>query len=334
MGKIAPPPEVYAEWTPEAQQAYNEPLNEMGSEAVKHHAAADQLESSAAEHQHDADMFQMVIDKDMGKNAGDSAKFDGTMVLAIKYQTQADNERKAAAQERQQATDLESEVERLQVSSPEMSSVDTPKIQQEYADEVKKELESDKAKLSELKKEEESLKQELDDRWFFKGDLEKRLGEVQKQISTLEGDIAFNQQNLNNTFPPPPPPPPVPTSIGRFFVTAGAKLVCPFAMGGMATLVVDPSRKVMLSGKPMANIMDFKLSNIQTFGVCSSMANPQVAAATAAAFGALTPMPCVPNIPAPWAPGKENVLVESFPALLCTDSAQCIWGGKITILPA
>ena len=84
----------------------------------------------------------------------------------------------------------------------------------------------------------------------------------------------------------------------------------------------------------MGNIMDFKpLVNIPTFGVCSSLANPTVAAATAAAFGALTPMPCVPNIVAPWKPGKPDLLVENFPALLNTDTLQCMWGGVITILP-
>jgi hypothetical protein len=65
--------------------------------------------------------------------------------------------------------------------------------------------------------------------------------------------------------------------------------------------VVLPKNKVLCEGPPAANIMDHvPMLNILPFGVCSSPANPTVVAATAAALGVLTPMPC---IPAPWAPG-------------------------------
>ena len=142
-------------------------------------------------------------------------------------------------------------------------------------------------------------------------------------------------KNLPDPAEPPKPPEPIaPTPIGNFFAKAGDKMVCPFAMGGTAALVVNPSRRVFLEGKPMANIMDFQPgSNITTFGVCMTLTNPAVAAATSAALGVLTPQPCLPVITAPWAPGKPDLLVEGAPALLVTDKTMCAWGGVISFIP-
>lgn len=83
---------------------------------------------------------------------------------------------------------------------------------------------------------------------------------------------------------------------------------------------------------PIATIMDnVPMKNILPFGMCSSMANPMVAAATAAAFGALTPMPCIPVIPAPWAPGSPTVMIANKPALNQTSKLMCAYGGVIQI---
>ncbi len=65
------------------------------------------------------------------------------------------------------------------------------------------------------------------------------------------------------------------------------------------------------------------------FGMCTSLANPTVAAATAAALGVLTPMPCVPNTPAPWVPGAPTVLLGNFPTLDDTSKLMCVWAGVI-----
>jgi hypothetical protein len=71
--------------------------------------------------------------------------------------------------------------------------------------------------------------------------------------------------------------------------------------------------------------------NILPFGMCKSMANPMVAAATAAAMGALVPMPCIPVTVAPWVPGAPTVLIGNMPALDNSAKLMCAWGGVIGI---
>ena len=55
------------------------------------------------------------------------------------------------------------------------------------------------------------------------------------------------------------------------------------------------------------------------------------ATATAAALGVLTPMPCVPVFPAPWAPGTPTVMLGNLPVLNNTSTLNCAYGGVITI---
>jgi hypothetical protein len=112
-------------------------------------------------------------------------------------------------------------------------------------------------------------------------------------------------------------------------VVMGAMMSC--AMGvAPASLVVPPASRVMVNNMAAANIMDFKpMANIPTFGMCNSLANPQVAAATAAALGVLTPMPCIP-VTTPWKPGAPTVLIANFPALNNSSTCQCAYGGVIT----
>lgn len=115
-----------------------------------------------------------------------------------------------------------------------------------------------------------------------------------------------------------------------FAVCAGAGLMCSFG-AAPSTLVVAPTNKVLTS-TPTANIMDNKpMVNIMPFGMCSSLANPQVASATSAAMGVLTPMPCIPNIPGPWVPGCPTVLIANMPALNNTSKLMCAFGGIIQI---
>jgi Domain of unknown function (DUF4280) len=97
-------------------------------------------------------------------------------------------------------------------------------------------------------------------------------------------------------------------------------------------LMVLPENRVMGTIMPNANIMDNKpFVNILPFVMCQSMANPMVAAATAAALGALTPMPCIPMTTAPWSPGSATVLIGGMPALNNSSKLNCMWGGLIEI---
>lgn len=115
-------------------------------------------------------------------------------------------------------------------------------------------------------------------------------------------------------------------------VCAGASLMCSFG-AAPSSLAVLPAGHV-LAGPPVANIMDHvPMMNVMPFGVCSSLANPQVAAATAAALGVLTPMPCIPNTIAPWLPtAPPKVMAVKLPVLQNTDKLMCLWGGVIQVI--
>jgi hypothetical protein len=114
-------------------------------------------------------------------------------------------------------------------------------------------------------------------------------------------------------------------------VVAGALLRC--SMGSTPSmLVVLPVNRTLASGPPAATILDHvPLLNILPFGVCSSLANPQVAATTAAALGVLTPQPCIPATPAPWVPGAPTVLIGGVPALDDACHVMCLWAGVIQV---
>ncbi|HEV3467872.1 MAG TPA: DUF4280 domain-containing protein [Pyrinomonadaceae bacterium] len=114
-------------------------------------------------------------------------------------------------------------------------------------------------------------------------------------------------------------------------VCMGATLQCSFG-AAPSSLVVLPTNRT-LTTTPAATIMDHApLVNILPFGMCSSPANPTVAAATAAALGVLTPMPCVPATASPWVVGSPTVLIGKVPALNNTSKLICNWGGVIQVV--
>jgi len=111
----------------------------------------------------------------------------------------------------------------------------------------------------------------------------------------------------------------------------GGMMMCSFGLAP-STLNILPDKMILSANMPMANIMDNKpMVNIPPFGMCTSLANPTVAAATSAALGVLTPMPCIPNTPAPWTPGKPTVMVKNMPSVNDSSKLICIWGGNISV---
>jgi hypothetical protein len=114
-------------------------------------------------------------------------------------------------------------------------------------------------------------------------------------------------------------------------VVNGAMMTCTMGMAP-STLTVLPVNRVMCGNQPAANIMDHvPMVNIMPFGMCISPANPTVAAATAAALGVLTPMPCIPATASPWVPGSPTVMIGNQPALNNTSQCMCNWAGVVQI---
>jgi hypothetical protein len=106
---------------------------------------------------------------------------------------------------------------------------------------------------------------------------------------------------------------------------------CPFGVTP-TPLNVLPDRTVFAEIMLMGNITDMiPLINIMTFVECTSVANPEVEAATVAAEGVLTPMPCVPVIVDPWISEAITVMVTEGPALDQTSLIMCTWAGVIFV---
>jgi hypothetical protein len=114
-------------------------------------------------------------------------------------------------------------------------------------------------------------------------------------------------------------------------VVAGATAMCSFGVAA-SSLVVLPVHQC-LAGSPAGNVTDQgAVLNVCPFGACSSLSNPAVAAATAAALGVLTPAPCVPVPAGPWLPGSAKTLLKGAPALDMNSKLMCAWGGVIQII--
>jgi hypothetical protein len=113
----------------------------------------------------------------------------------------------------------------------------------------------------------------------------------------------------------------------------GAMMKCAF--GAAPSSLMPTPKPIMTSHMIAANIMDhIPIMNIPPFGMCNCPGNPMFIAATAAAMGTPTPVPCIPVTPAPWVPGAVTVMLNQFPALDNVSTLNCIWGGVITFTNA
>lgn len=99
------------------------------------------------------------------------------------------------------------------------------------------------------------------------------------------------------------------------------------------TITATAQSVVIVDGKPAATIQDCQKANITPFAMCTSLANPQVAAATAAALGVLTPQPCNFMPAGLWMGANPQCLAGGKPVLTNQCSIMCAFGmGSISIV--
>ena len=116
-----------------------------------------------------------------------------------------------------------------------------------------------------------------------------------------------------------------------FCLCTGATLSCPFGVAPVP-FSAFPASRVMIAGRPAGVMTDMAPAvNIPPFGMCSSLSNPTVASATAAALGVLTPMPCIPVPAGPWMNPAPKVLIGGQQAISDGSKLMCAWGGQISV---
>lgn len=116
-----------------------------------------------------------------------------------------------------------------------------------------------------------------------------------------------------------------------FCLCTGAILTCAFGNVPVPFNAL-PIPRVFINSRPAGVLTDMApIVNIPPFGMCVSLSNPTVAAATAAAMGVLTPMPCIPVPAGPWLNPAPKVLIGERPVISNDSKLMCVWGGQITV---
>ncbi len=115
-------------------------------------------------------------------------------------------------------------------------------------------------------------------------------------------------------------------------IYSGAQIQC--SCGTTMSILNVTSENQVIAAGPIACVNDnVANTNIMPFGMCTSLGNPEVAAATSAAAGVLTPQLCTPMIMGPWAPASMVVSLKSGPAITATSQLLCGYGGIIKLIP-
>lgn len=116
-----------------------------------------------------------------------------------------------------------------------------------------------------------------------------------------------------------------------FCVCTGALLQCTFG-AAPASFSALPTPRVMTCNQPSGVMTDSAPAvNVPPFGMCQSLSNPTVAAATSAAMGVLTPQPCIPVPAGPWLNTSTKVQIGGCPALTNDSKLICAYGGQISV---
>ncbi len=112
-------------------------------------------------------------------------------------------------------------------------------------------------------------------------------------------------------------------------LTTGTSMTCAFGTTP-SSFIATSNPMVLAGGQPVGTIDDGQaVINIPPFGMCTTLSNPAVASATAAALGVLTPQPCTPQTKA-WIPAGLTVLSGGKPCLTQECTCMCLYGGTIT----
>lgn len=116
-----------------------------------------------------------------------------------------------------------------------------------------------------------------------------------------------------------------------FCVCTGGMVKCVFGSAPVPFSAL-PAPRVVVNGRPAGVMTDMTpIVNIPPFGMCQNPANPTVAAATAAALGVLTPMPCIPVPAGTWLNTSPKVIIGGRPAMTDGSTLMCAWGGQISV---
>lgn len=113
-------------------------------------------------------------------------------------------------------------------------------------------------------------------------------------------------------------------------VCQGAILKCSY--GNVPTpLMVMPSQKVKNILPVAVKSDNIPIVNILPFGMCSNPLNPMVLAATAAALGVLTPVPCIPCTLQAWKSPCKKVKAGGKEVITTDSKLKCLYGGEIQV---